>query len=192
MRKKEHICKFCKQHFDKGQALGGHIITCKKNPNYEKNIKQIGDKIRKKQLGKPLSEKHKASISKGMKLAVKEGRQKTLKPGGITKGTWFENIENEKQYLHGSWEVRFAEFLNQKTIKWEKSKIGFKYLYQKSVKRYFPDFYLKDFDFYVEVKGYETEKDREKWRQFPFKLLIVKQKEISDLENWYNENIKDL
>jgi hypothetical protein len=39
----------------------------------------------------------------------------------------------------------------------------------------------------VEVKGYETEKDRAKWKQFPFKLLVVKKQEIQDLTSWWNK-----
>lgn len=37
-------------------------------------------------------------------------------------------------------------------------------------------------DLYVEVKGYEAERDRAKWSVFPFKLMIVKKKEIDEIQ----------
>ena len=47
------------------------------------------------------------------------------------------------------------------------------------------DFYISDLDLYVEIKGYETEKDRCKWRDFPHKLIVLKKEEykLFDLEN---------
>ncbi len=92
--------------------------------------------------------------------------------------------------LQGSWENRLAEFLDVKNIMWDRNKIGYKYLYQNKEKLYFPDFYLKDFNVFIEVKGYETNKDKEKWRQFPFKLIVVKKKEIENLELWFQETFK--
>ena len=43
---------------------------------------------------------------------------------------------------------------------------------------YFPDFYLPKYKLYIEVKGYETKRDRAKWKNFPKKLLILKNNEI--------------
>lgn len=34
---KKYICKYCGKEFDSAQKLGGHIIHCKMNPDYEKN-----------------------------------------------------------------------------------------------------------------------------------------------------------
>jgi hypothetical protein len=34
---------------------------------------------------------------------------------------------------------------------------------------------------YVEVKGYETDRDRAKWRDFPKKLCIIKEAEIKQI-----------
>jgi len=45
-----------------------------------------------------------------------------------------------------------------------------------------PDFYLPDTDEWVEIKGYETEKDRCKWLAFPNTLKIFKQKEIKQMQ----------
>lgn len=34
---KTYICKYCEKEFETPHKLGGHIIRCKENPNYEKN-----------------------------------------------------------------------------------------------------------------------------------------------------------
>ncbi len=39
-------CKYCNKEFETSQKLGGHIIHCKLNPNYEQSLKQL-EKARK-------------------------------------------------------------------------------------------------------------------------------------------------
>ena len=34
-------CKYCGQEFDTKQKLGGHVTSCKKNPNYSIFIKNL-------------------------------------------------------------------------------------------------------------------------------------------------------
>lgn len=87
--------------------------------------------------------------------------------------------------LQGSWEFKFAEFLDHNKIEWERNRVGYKYVFDGKGSNYFPDFFLPSLNVYVEVKGYETDKDRAKWKQFPFKLLIVKKEEIQDLDKWW-------
>lgn len=43
---------------------------------------------------------------------------------------------------------------------------------------YYPDFYLPQDDLFIEVKGYETERDRAKWRDFPLKLKVIRKSDI--------------
>ena len=43
---------------------------------------------------------------------------------------------------------------------------------------YKPDFYVKDWDSYIEVKGYETDLDKCKWSQFPNKLIVWKKQDL--------------
>lgn len=170
----EHICKFCGKEFDSGHKLGGHVSCCKDNPN----------RLQYSFSGKKLSQNHKDAIKKGMKIAVKEGRQKTPKPGGICKSFTVNNIKDEPQYIQGSWEKKFVEFLNENKINWSRNNTGFRYQFNNDTKTYFPDFYLEDYDVFVEVKGYQTEKDIAKWQNFPKKLLIVKKEELKNLEIW--------
>lgn len=83
--------------------------------------------------------------------------------------------------LHGSWELSYAKFLDQKNVRWQRCKERFPYTYENKVRYYTPDFYLPDSNEYVEIKGYETEKDRIKWSQFPGKLIILKEKDLKNL-----------
>ena len=49
-----------------------------------------------------------------------------------------------------------------------------------------PAYYTPDFkigDTYLEVKGYETDLDRCKWRQFPAKLMVWKKEEIDKIKS---------
>ena len=64
---------------------------------------------------------------------------------------------------------------------YERNKVGFKYLKENGKQSlYFPDFKLQD-GRYIEVKGYETDLDRCKWRQFPYTLIILRKFEIENL-----------
>lgn len=110
-----------------------------------------------------------------------------LKPrAGRCKKILYTKKDGTQVWLQGSWEVRFASFLDLKNVLWEKNKLGYKYEYNGKEHSYFPDFFLSQKELYVEVKGYETERDRAKWSQFPKKLLIIKKEEINDLEKWFS------
>lgn len=60
------------------------------------------------------------------------------------------------------------------------------YEFNNNTSYYTPDFYLIDIDLYIEIKGYETDKDRAKWSCFPLKLRVIKGAEL------LNENIISL
>lgn len=95
--------------------------------------------------------------------------------------------DGTKVWLQGTWEVKLADFLESKNLNWDKNRVGYKYSFEEKDHLYFPDFWLKDLDVYVEVKGYETEKDKSKWNQFPFQLFVVRKQEIQNLDSWWKE-----
>lgn len=83
--------------------------------------------------------------------------------------------------LHGSWEFKFARYLDDNDIKWRRPTERFYYEYNKLKSGsgyYTPDFYLIDQDLWVEIKGYEHERDRAKWKFFPHKLKVLKGKDL--------------
>lgn len=86
--------------------------------------------------------------------------------------------------LKGTWELDVTRYLDKNDIKWTNIFAnGFDYMYNNEFHLYFPDFYLLDYDIYIEVKGYERERDRAKWKYFPYKLFILKHNEINKIQN---------
>ena len=104
------------------------------------------------------------------------------KNAGRCKGEYFNNLIGERYWLQGSWEKLVAQFMNSKKIHWIKNSKSFPYFFDNKNRLYYPDFYLPDLDVYIEVKGYQTDKDLSKWKQFPFKLIILKKEEVFDLK----------
>lgn len=143
------------------------------------------------------------NLSEAAKLSWKLGKQnpnvfrtddhrkKMSKFGGVRersgrcKHIQYTKKDGSPVWLQGSWEVKFVSFLDTRSVNWERNRVGYRYVFDGKDHLYFPDFYLPDFGFYVEVKGYETDKDQSKWNQFPFKLIVIKKQEISDLETWW-------
>ena len=105
----------------------------------------------------------------------------------IDSGNWHVSLAKNmwKEYngvkFHGSWEVEYAKWLNKNSIKWRRPIETFTYQFEGKSRRYTPDFYLLDEQIYVEIKGYETEKDRAKWSQFPLKHRVLKKKDLIDI-----------
>jgi hypothetical protein len=102
---------------------------------------------------------------------------------GRTKGIPFLDSYGNHVVLNGKWELCVVEYFNNNNIKWTKKIDAFPYLWKNTWHLYFPDFLLTEFDKYIEVKGFERERDRCKWRHFPHKLIILKQKEIKQIMN---------
>jgi len=103
------------------------------------------------------------------------GRVKTIKT--------IDSLGNETNCL-GKWELLVIDYLNKNNIRWtNKIEEDFQYYWNESYHRYFPDFKLLDYDnVFIEVKGYERDRDKAKWEQFPHKLIIIKKEEIEKLK----------
>ena len=91
--------------------------------------------------------------------------------------------------MDSSWEVKCAEKLDELNVEWERTEdIKLKYIDKRAQTRnYIPDFYLPEYDIYLEVKGYWTTPARWKMRSVmdrnPGKIRLLESlDEISDLE----------
>lgn len=65
--------------------------------------------------------------------------------------------ENKFVKVQGTWQLKYAEYLNKNNINWIRSrKINLKYRLHEDdyLHTYYPDFYLPDTDQYIEIKGY--------------------------------------
>ena len=122
----------------------------------------------------PLSDIHKKKLSKVIKQKVKDG-------------TWHNSFSKARTHkykgisLYGTWELNYAKYLDSKNIEWKRPTSSFPYFYKNTQRQYTPDFYLPIEKTYIEIKGYETERDRMKWKYFPHKLRILKGEDLIKL-----------
>lgn len=86
--------------------------------------------------------------------------------------------------VQGTWERNVATKLCEMNIKWSKPSTNtdiFSYVKNGKVKSYAPDFYLPEYDIYLEIKGYWWGDDREKMKlvieQHPDKKIVIVEKD---------------
>ena len=204
-------CKFCGKDCKNDNSLRNHERLCKFNPNKQtipartekwresiRNRQTSNQFLKAKELGidlpivkketrEKISEKSKLQIwskerrtkhSNSMKAAVKNYPESYSSSNrGRVKQIIFEGVK-----FQGKWELDFYKYCKNNNIEIEKSNEWFEYEWN-GTRKYFPDFYLPTKDFYVEVKGYETERDKAKWAAFPKNLMVVKKREIELIRN---------
>lgn len=113
------------------------------------------------------------NLSSAMKKAVEENPESyTSSNRGRSKQIVVDGIK-----FQGKWELEFYQYCKRNDIEVQRSNEWFEYEWSGS-RKYFPDFYLPSLDLYVEVKGYETDRDRAKWSAFPKQLKIVRKEDI--------------
>lgn len=190
-------CEYCGRP---AKNLRGHVhhqIRCPKNPNrISPSYGMLGKKgANQYTYGAVMSEETKAKISKHqeinpqiwtneqrelhsqkMKLAVENHPESyTSANRGRTKQIEYNGIK-----FQGNWELEFYKWAQSNGYNIVRNTKGFPYHWNGN-RTYFPDFYLVCEDAYVEVKGYETDRDQSKWSQFPNKLYIIKDDEINKI-----------
>lgn len=181
---KKRISNFCNYNnsgrkrsnqFIKAKELGlDNLVVSQETKN------KISNKMSLYNKNNPWSEERKLNFSKVMQKAVENNPQSYSSKNvcGRTKMFNFIDSYSCKTKLNGRWELLVATFLNECNIKWTNIiQQGFKYEWNNKEHLYFPDFYLPELDLYIEVKGYERDRDRCKWKALN-NLIIVKQKEI--------------
>jgi hypothetical protein len=156
--------------FGKAKKLG----LTKPIVSQESKDKRLATKKKNGTLKKTEEQKNNTSIA--MKKAVAQY------PGSYTSSNRgrTKQIEIDGIKLQGQWEVDFYIWARDNGLDPKRPTIGFKYIWN-GERTYYPDFYIKSLDLYVEVKGYETDRDRSKWLYFPHKLRIIKQLEINEI-----------
>jgi hypothetical protein len=199
-------CKYCNSE-QKFNGLKTHEIYCKLNPNRKnkggennpmygkigsnqhKKAKSEGKKIQisevtrmkisEKLKGRRFSDEQRKKISEYMKKAVLDNPD-SYSASNVSGRAKIIDYRGFK--LKGKWELETAKWFDEKGIKWTNIiPTPFEYFWDGSIHYYFPDFYLEEFDLYVEVKGYEREKDREKWKSVE-RIIILKKEEIQRIK----------
>lgn len=197
------LCKFCDRECKNSNSHKNHERQCPKNLNRTYVNGMLGKKganqySKAKRLGLPkpiMSEEQRLKLSLYNKARTPEWNKENGKRVSSTvrkkveEGTWHTSLAKHMHIdyngidLHGTWEVKYAQYLDANSIKWIRNKDSFTYSFEEKERRYTPDFYLLDSDEYIEIKGYKTDKDIAKWSQFPKhrKLVVLMEKELKDL-----------
>lgn len=143
----------------------------------------ISDETRKKlsksNKGNKLNEEQRLKHKKAMKNAVLKNPE-SYTASNVSGRTPI--IEYNGFKLKGTWELEVAKWLDKNNIKWTNKIKPFEYKWENSTHLYFPDFYLIEFDRYIEVKGFERERDRCKWKVVK-DLIIIKKDDIKKIKN---------
>ena len=85
--------------------------------------------------------------------------------------------------VDGNWELKVAQYLDSLEVIWRRNKKRFNYInINNKNSTYCPDFFVEDWNTYIEVKGYETDLDRCKWSQFNEPLQIWKKEKLKELK----------
>lgn len=120
----------------------------------------------------------------------KDGRRRRRR-GLWSKRSDYTTVSGDIVSMDSTWEVACATRLDEIGIRWERNNsIRLNYLTRGKRKRYYiPDFYLPDYDIYIEVKGYWTDAAKHKMKDVqernPVKILI-----LESLEEITNVNLK--
>ena len=125
----------------------------------------------------PMTQEERLRRSLIMKKAVEDHPDSYSKDNVVGR---VKIVEYNGVKLKGSWEVLVAQWLDAHKIKWEHETLGFKYEWN-GTRTYYPDFYLSERNLFLEVKGYERERDRAKWLAVP-NLVVFKLKEIQEIK----------
>ena len=196
----EHTCKFCGEERKSKRSVDAHQALCKSNPDRKDPAKwATGNRKGVPSWNSGLSGdprcKHTEESRQNMSEKMKERTPEWHKENGkrisesvkkkVEEGTWHTSlarnmhIEYKDADLHGTWELKYAQYLDSNGISWIRNKDSFSYVFEEKDRKYTPDFYLPETDEYVEIKGFKTEKDVAKWGQFPshrkLKVLMKEQ-----------------
>jgi hypothetical protein len=208
-------CKFCSKECKNANSLRNHERLCKSNPDRQistfeipgfhskflSNKKNSNQYIKAKETGVDYimsdETRLKKSIASKSQIWDDERRNKHSvamiqavknNPDSYTSSNVCGRIKIEDytgERFHGKWEVIVAKWFDDNDIHWVRRINPFEYYWNNSTHLYFPDFYLPNYDMYVEVKGYEIERDKCKWSAVP-NLIIIKKNEIKLIkENKY-------
>ena len=204
------FCQHCNKELNSKNAKVQHEIRCSNNPDristgYKWSDKQKLDWAKKcaetkcnnqnwsKQRRKKASdnqtkfnkeywtEEKRAEQSARMRQAVLENPASYTKNNVSGRVQTFEVMSSTgPTKVKGKWELKVANWLNENGVNWANNIQPYNYFWNTKWHLYFPDFLLIDDNVLIEVKGYETDRDLEKWKSVTDKKLVVLKKQQID------------
>ena len=128
--------------------------------------------------------------SRDMKKRYESGWQSKA---GRCKKIWYESPIAGKISVDGFWELFVAMYFDFKKYDWRRNTKRFGYIHLNGKdSNYTPDFWVKDFESYVEVKGYEDELTKCKLKQFKEPVQLWKKEKIKEIELEMGITVKQL
>lgn len=202
-------CQYCGKEYGI-YGLKTHEKYCNLNPNKSNypTHKHIGHVSWNKGLTAKTDERVKRNgeaVSKHYEThdSFWKGRKHSEETKDKIRNTIEKNVDNGNWHNHfgikiwykdicfdSNWELEFAKYLDKKHINWTRPNKGFQYFINNEKHFYYPDFYLNDYDLYIEIKGLPIDKDYIKWEQFEHKLDIYDGEDLCKLgiNAKYNSN----
>jgi len=179
----------------------GYLIKGILNPNYGPNENLKGEK--NPFFGKTHTDEtkeklrsHPNIITKGFlghkhTITNRDKASKRMMEMHLT-SLWSITGKNHGVFFHSSYECMFLEICKRFDLKVERAnKFRTAYFFKGKRRWYTPDFYISHLNLIVEVKGWETDKDRVKHKQFMKKhfyidFVQVKKDDLKQLMNLLN------
>lgn len=162
---KKETCPYCGNLYKSGYGLANHITLCRLNPNY--NVKKH-EKLSKAQIKLYNSEKGNELREKASKRTVFNNFWEYRSKNPII----YESKFAGRVKLDSKWELIVAKRLDELNINWYKPRIRLPYYdFEGNEHGYFPDFYVKDYKCFIEVKSPFISK----WQNSQNKISYVKE-----------------
>lgn len=165
------FCKFCGKECKNKNSLVQHEIRCKENPDRKNVINQNFNNKGRKAWNKGLTKETDERVAKQKQTYIKnyrdglhkhpiqifdDKRRKQLsdsaKKHGLGGFAWRRGIDYNGIKLDSSYELVVAKDLDKNNIRWERPN-RIKYVFNGSDHYYTPDFYLIDYDVYLDPKN---------------------------------------
>ena len=168
---KKETCPYCGNLYKSGYGLSNHITLCRLNPNY--NVKKH-EKLSKAQNKLYNSEKGKELRKKASERTVFNNFWEYRSKNPII----YESKFAGKVKLDSKWELIVAERLDSLGITWYRPRIRLPYYdLEGNEHGYYPDFYIKDYKCFNEVKSpfianYQNSKNKIEYVKEHYKFVI--------------------
>lgn len=160
-KKEQCFCEFCNREFGYKYAKSLHLKTCKQNPN------------RDEEYSKRLSERNKRIITKDFReLASKRTVFNNFWKYRAKNPIIYESPIAGKIKLDSKWEEHVAKRLDELQVEWYRPKCRLPYYDLDGIEHsYLPDFYVKTYNCFIEVKSPFISK----WQNSQNKVSYVKE-----------------